>query len=93
MNTPTNDVLRAIVSLGAANPDAFKVLTDWIQVSWMSNLVISCRVESDVQSRWIQGRCQELEDLSRMILTAKEQLEGNQAAAAAASQPIPNKFD
>jgi hypothetical protein len=93
MNQPTEEILRALVSLQAAHPEAFKVLIEWIQVSWMSSLVVSCRAAEDVQSRWLQGRCQELEDLSRFVLNAKEQLDKNQAAAVAAAKPMPNKFD
>lgn len=92
MLAPNHDVLRAIIGLEAANPGAFKVVKDWISNSWIGHLMAASRTDNEITLRWMQGRCQELEDIGRFIAQAKDMLDAQQSSTTT-QQAASNHFD
>ena len=93
MFQPSEKGLRAIVNLDAANPEAFREFCEWVRQSWTVQLVSASKISDQTAARWMQGRCQELEEILRYLTSAREQWVLQQKATEDQQKTEPNKFD
>lgn len=80
MIKPSEDVLRAIVSLQNSNPVAWDKFMGWFTISHMGHLAVSVRIKDEVEARWMDGRCQELADQIEFLQSAEQIIKNIQAA-------------
>jgi hypothetical protein len=81
MISPSEDILRAIVSLQNSNPTAWEKLIGWFSASHLGHLAVSVRIKDEVEARWMDGRCQELSDIVEFLTSAEQVIKNIQTAA------------
>ena len=70
MNTVTEEIAHAIVSLGNGQPGPWKVFTDWLVDSLAGQLHSSLSIKDETEHRWMDGRSQCLTDITSTIKNA-----------------------
>jgi len=84
MIQPDERILGALTAL-QSDPN-FKMFFEWLDRSAHAQAHSSTMVREDVDCRWMQGRTQELRELCKFIVFAKEDLEKVRRAKEQAKQ-------